>query len=151
MARITTFRPGRGGSPLAARAFTLIELLLVMVILTSLAALVVPRFAGRSEQARITAARTDIARLEAALDAFEVDTGRYPTTEEGLQALVEEPPGVRGWNGEYIRRGVPLDPWGNPYQYISPGRQNTTSFDLFSFGPDGEEGGGDDIDNWSPR
>lgn len=129
--------------------FTLIELLLVMAILGVLAMIIVPRFTGRTEQARAVSARTTIANLEMALDAFEIDTGRYPTTEEGLEALVEQPPLVDNWRGPYIRRGVPLDPWGNPYIYRSPGDYNTFSYDLFSYGPDGREGGGDDIDNWS--
>lgn len=129
--------------------FTLIELLLVMVILSVLAMIVVPRFTGRSEQARVVAAQSTIASLEMALEAFEVDTGRYPTSEEGLAALVAEPPGVTNWRGPYLRRGVPLDPWGNPYVYRSPGQHNPHAYDLSSHGPDGREGGGDDIDNWS--
>ncbi len=133
------------------RGFTLIELLLVLVILATLAAVVVPKFTKRSEQARITAARTDIANLEVALDAFEIDTGRYPTTEEGLGALLEQPTDVREWHGPYIKRGVPSDPWGNLYVYRAPGQHNTSGYDLHSFGPDGQDGGGDDIDNWSPR
>ena len=142
---------GRGRPRVAERAFTLIELLLVLVILAALAAVVVPKFTRRSEQARITAARTDIANLEVALDAFEVDTGRYPTTEEGLEALVEEPANVKGWMGPYIKRGVPKDPWGNPYVYAQPGQQNESGYDLHSFGPDGKDGGGDDITNWSEK
>jgi general secretion pathway protein G len=133
------------------RAFTLIELLLVLVILTALAAIVVPKFTKRSEQARHTAAVTDIANLEVAIDAFEIDTGRYPTAEEGLKALIEEPANTKGWKGPYIKRGVPNDPWGNAYLYRNPGQNNTTGYDLYSFGPDGQEGGGDDIDNWSQR
>lgn len=139
-----TRRPGN-------RGFTLIELLLVLVILTILAAIVVPRYAKRSEQARITAASTDIASLEAALDLFEVDAGRYPTTEEGLTALVEAPAQLENWKGPYIKRGVPKDPWGNPYVYNSPGENNPNSYDLYSYGPDGKDGGDDDIDNWSER
>ena len=133
------------------RGFTLIELLLVLVILATLAAVVVPKFTRRSEQARITAARTDIAHLEVALDAFEIDTGRYPTDAEELQALVEEPAGLRDWHGAYIKRGVPNDPWGNLYVYGYPGQHNTSGYDLHSFGPDKQGGGGDDIDNWSQR
>jgi len=135
----------------AARAFTLIELLLVLVILATLAAIVVPKFTKRSEQARITAAHTEISYLEGALDAFEVDTGRYPTTDEGLSALVEEPNDVTNWHGAYIKRGVPLDPWEHPYTYKQPGDHNTTDYDLYSYGPNGQEGGDDDIDNWSQR
>lgn len=137
-------RRGRAG-------FTLIELLLVLVILTVLAAVIVPKFTKRSEQARITAARADIANLEVLLDAFEIDTGRYPTAQEGLGALLEEPGDIREWHGPYLTRGMPKDPWGNPYVYRCPGQHNTTSYDLYSLGPDGGEGGDDDIDNWSER
>ena len=132
-------------------AFTLIELLLVLVILTALAAVVVPRFTRRSEQARITAARTDIANLEVALDAFEVDTGRYPATDEGVSALLEAPTNLTGWNGPYLKRGVPNDPWGSPYVYVCPGQHNPSTYDLHSFGPDGQDGTEDDIDNWTQR
>ncbi len=131
--------------------FTLVELLLVLVILATLAAVVVPRFTRRSQQARTTAARVDIANLEVALDTFEIDTGRYPTTEEGLGALVEQPAGLTGWHTPYIKRGVPNDPWGTPYVYRCPGQHNTSGYDLHSFGPDGRGGGDDDIDNWSQR
>lgn len=131
-------------------AFSLIELLLVLVILAVLAAVVAPKFTSRSEQARNTAAATDIASLETALDAFEVDTGRFPTTDEGLAALVTEPAGIKtdAWRGPYIKRGVPKDPWGNAYTYQQPGRYNTRSFDLSSAGPDGQQGTADDIVNW---
>jgi len=144
-------RTGRhtGALGLAVRAFTLIELLLVLVILATLAALVVPKFTKRSEQAKVTAARTDIANIETSLDSFEVDCGRFPTTEEGLMALLEQPTNARGWHGPYLKRGMPKDHWGNPYIYRYPGQHNTSGYDLWSFGPDGQEGGGDDIDNWS--
>ncbi len=135
------------------RGFTLIELLLVMVILTVLAAVVVPKFTKRSEQARITAANTDISNLEVALDSFEVDMGRYPTGTEGMKALVEQPTGTTtsSWKGPYIKRGIPNDPWGNQYVYTIPGKHNTSGYDLYSYGPDGQDGGSDDIDNWSTR
>lgn len=135
------------------KGFTLIELLLVMVILTVLAAVVVPKFTKRSEQARITAANTDISNLEVALDAFEVDMGRYPTSTEGMKALVEQPASTTTarWKGPYIKRGIPSDPWSNQYIYTIPGKHNTSGYDLCSYGPDGKEGGGDDIDNWSAR
>jgi general secretion pathway protein G len=126
--------------------FTLIELLLVLVILGVLAALVVPKFVGRGEQARITAAKADISSIKTALNAFEIDTGRYPTTEEGLTALVSQPSGVQNWHG-YLDN-VPKDPWGNPYQFRSPGQHNPEGFDVYSFGPDGREGN-DDIGNWN--
>jgi general secretion pathway protein G len=133
------------------KGFTLIEVLLVMAIITVLAAIVVPKFTGRSKDARITAARTDIANIELALDAYEVDNGRYPTKSEGLKALVENRSNSVSWKGPYLKRDVPLDPWGNQYIYILPGRQNTYGYDLYSYGPDKKEGGDDDIDNWSPR
>jgi len=122
--------------------FTLIELLLVLVILTALAGVVVPKFAKRSEQARITAART-------AITSFEIEAGRYPTTEEGLKALIERPANVREWSGYLESKSVPKDPWGNYYQYRNPGVHNTESYDLWSYGPDGRDGGDDDITNWS--
>ena len=134
-----------------ARGFTLIELLLVLVILATLAAIVVPKFTRRTEQAKLTAAATEISYIELALDTFEVDCGRYPTTEEGLKALVEQPSNADGWHDPYIKRGVPSDPWGNAYVYRCPGQHNPSGYDLYSFGPDGQDGGGDDIDNWSQR
>ena len=130
--------------------FTLIELLLVLVILTVLAAVVVPKFTNRSEQARLTAARTDISNIDVALDAYEIDVGRFPTTEEGLRALVEGTASARSWKGPYLKRGIPNDPWGNPYIYRCPGQHNPTGYDLQSFGPDGREGT-DDVDNWSQQ
>ncbi len=132
-------------------AFTIIELLLVMVILTVLAALIVPKFVGRSEQARVAAAHTDISNIEVALDAFEVDNGRFPTAQEGLQALLAAPPGMADWKGPYLKKGSPKDPWGNPYVYHYPGQHNTTGYDLYSFGPNAQEGGDDDIGNWTDK
>jgi general secretion pathway protein G len=139
-------------SPQARSAFTLIELLLVMVILATLAALVIPRFSGRAEKTRITAAGIDISNLGGVLNTFEVDCGRYPTTAEGLRALVEQPTGVTNWQGPYLdKNAIPKDPWGNPYIYSCPGQHNSKGYDLYSYGPDGQEGGGDDIDNWTQR
>lgn len=140
------FRLGAG----SRSGFTLIELLLVLVILAVLAAVVVPKFTNRSEQARITAANTDISNLGVSLDAFEIDAGRFPSSDEGLRALVQQPSSARSWKGPYIKRGVPNDPWGNPYAYQYPGQHNVSSYDLHSMGPDGHEGG-DDIDNWSQQ
>jgi general secretion pathway protein G len=137
-------RPARNGG------FTLIELLLVLVILAVLAAVVVPKFTGRTEQARVAAAKADIAGMDLQLDAFEVDAGRYPTTEEGLAALMNPPTTVKAWHGPYLKK-PPIDPWGRPYVYRYPGQINTTGVDLFSFGPDGNEGGGDDVGNWSAQ
>jgi len=136
----------RGGR----RAFTLIELMLVLIILAILAAVVVPKFTNRRAQADDAKARTDISNYETAIDAFQVDTGRYPSSDEGLNALVNAPGNVTGWHGPYIK-SVNNDPWQHPYVYRYPGVQNKNGFDLFSYGPDGREGGGDDIDNWSPR
>jgi general secretion pathway protein G len=143
-----TINHARGVVRSARRAFTLIELLLVLVILAVLAALVVPKFTNRSQQARETAAKTDIANLETSLNAFEIDTGRFPSSEEQLGALVTAPSGLQGWRGPYLQRGLPKDPWGHEYVYKYPGSQNTSGFDLYSFGPDGREGN-DDIGNWA--
>ncbi len=135
----------------ARRAFTLIELLLVLVILGVLAALVVPRFARRSEDSKITAAATDIANLSTALRMFEVDCSRYPTTEEGLAGLIQGG-NIKGWKRPYLEKNyVPKDPWGNAYVYRCPGQHNADGFDLYSYGPDGQDGGGDDIDNWTQK
>lgn len=129
--------------------FTLIELMLVLVILATLAAIVLPKFTGRSEDARITAAQTQISQIEVALDAFEIEVGRFPTTAEGLRALVVQPTTqAEGWNAPYLRRGVPADPWGQEYQYRYPGTYNTYGYDLWSNGPDGQLGSDDDITNW---
>jgi general secretion pathway protein G len=130
------------------RAFTLIELLLVLVILGVLAAIVVHKFTGRTEQARITAAQTQIATFGTALDAFEVDNGYYPKGRNGLQDLFVQPRDAVSWKGPYMKGSMPVDPWGNPYVYECPGKHNPTSYDLMSMGPDGREGGDDDITNW---
>ncbi len=130
--------------------FTLIELMLVLVILATLSAIVLPKLTGRSKEAKITAAGTQIAQIEVALDAFEIDLGRYPTTSEGLLALTKKPTSDSdGWTQPYLRRDVPKDPWGNDYQYRYPGTYNQEGYDLYSFGPDGKLGGDDDITNWS--
>ena len=131
------------------RGFTLIELLLVLVILGILAAIVVPKFSGRTEQARETAARSQLATFGTALDAYEVDIGRYPQGKNGLQSLVEQPRENNNWRGPYLKGVVPNDPWGNPYIYECPGRHNQSSYDVMSMGPDGREGGDDDITNWA--
>ncbi|MCX8036633.1 MAG: type II secretion system major pseudopilin GspG [Candidatus Sumerlaeia bacterium] len=130
------------------RAFTMVELLLVLVILGVLAAIVVPKFTGRSEQARITAAEAQIANFETALDAFEVDNGYYPKGSDGLIELVEQPSNAKNWRGPYLKHGIPKDPWGNDYIYEYPGKYHENGFDLMSMGPDGRVGGGDDITNW---
>ncbi len=130
-------------------AFTLIELLLVLVILGILAAIVVPKFVGRSEQARIAAAQTTIKNVEVALDAFEIDNGRFPTSAEGLKALVEQPSGLDNWKGPYLKSDPGMDPWKNAFIYKSPGDHNTEGYDLYSAGPNGQEGDTDDLVNWT--
>ncbi|MEX0775574.1 MAG: type II secretion system major pseudopilin GspG [Phycisphaeraceae bacterium] len=130
-----------------AGAFTLIELLLVLVILAVLAGIVLPWLVGRGEQAKEDAALTQISNFATALGIFEVDNGRFPTTQEGLRALAEQPPGLTKWKKLYPR--IPNDPWGNAYGYRSPGQYNTDSYDLYSSGPNGQEGDEDDITNWS--
>lgn len=130
--------------------FTLIELMLVVIIIGALAAMVVPRLAGRSEQVKIAVARTDInASIAVALDLYELDNGRYPTTEQGLRALMVKPSGFPeavNWNGPYLKR-EPKDPWGNLYQYRHPSTREGRDYDLYSLGPDGVESD-DDIGNW---
>src|SRR5262249_3720258 len=125
------------------QAFTLVEMLLVLVILAVLAAVVIPRFAGRSQQAKETAAKSDIHALEIALDAFEVDTGGYPAG-NNLQGLVDQPSNASGWKGPYVKT-IPNDPWGNAYIYTYPPRNNKSGVDLASGGPDGQTGTEDDI------
>ena len=134
------------------RGFTLIEVMVVIVILGVLAALIVPKVMGRPDEARIVAAKQDIAAISQALKLYRLDNRRYPTTEQGLQALVEKPsaaPVPDNWKtGGYLEK-LPKDPWGNPYQYLSPGVHG--EFDVFSFGADGQTGGEGvdaDIGNW---
>ncbi|HWZ58359.1 MAG TPA: type II secretion system major pseudopilin GspG [Gemmatimonadaceae bacterium] len=134
--------------------FTLIELLVVILVIGLLAGLVGPRILSRVSEARSATARTQIELLETALDGYELDNGSYPTTEQGLEALQEKPtrdPIPINWHGPYLRKAVPVDPWGRPYSYINPGEHNHTGYDLWTFGRDGQPGGeGDDADitNW---
>jgi len=131
--------------------FTLIELLLVLVILGILAAIVVPKFSGRTEQARQTAAQSQIATFGTALDAFEVDNGYYPKGKNGLADLVQQPRDAQSWKGPYLKGEIPNDPWGHPYIYECPGKHNPTSYDLMSFGFDGRAGTEDDLTNWGTK
>lgn len=133
-----------------ASAFTLIELLLVLVILGILAAIVVPKFANRGEQARQTAAKTQIGAFSTALSAFEIDNGFYPRGKDGLMMLIQRPNDATSWRGPYLEEkgGIPADPWGRPYLYECPGKNNVNSYDLSSAGFDGREGNEDDVTNW---
>jgi general secretion pathway protein G len=141
-----TIRNGRR----APRGFTLIELLLVLVILGILAGIVVPKFAGTGQRARVTAATTQIAAFSTALDVFEVDNGYYPKGKNGLFDLVQQPRDAQNWHGPYIKE-VPKDPWLNDYIYECPGRHNPTSYDLSSMGLDARSGTEDDIVNWTQK
>ena len=127
--------------------FTLIELLLVVVIIGILAAIVVPKLTGRSEEARVSAAKADIQVLSGMLTAYEIDNGKYPSSEQGLTALLIRPGGTpepKNWKGPYIKSAeLPRDPWGHDYIYLCPGVKHPSDFDLFSMGPD-EKGGTDD-------
>jgi len=130
------------------RGFTLIEIMVVVVIMGILAALVVPKLMGRADDARITAAKQDIATLMQALKLYKLDNQRYPSTEQGLQALMSKPtggPAANGWKaGGYVEK-LPKDPWGGQYQYLSPGVKSEV--DVFSYGADGQPGGtGNDAD-----
>ena len=138
-----------------ARGFTLIELMVVIVILGILAAVIAPRIIGRTDEARVTEAKVQIKNLETALKLYKLDSGLYPTTEQGLEALVEKPAaGVipRNWRqGGYLeKKSIPKDPWGNPYLYISPGLGG--DIDIISYGADGVRGGegiNRDLENWN--
>jgi general secretion pathway protein G len=122
------------------RGFTLIELLVVILILAILAALIVPRVVGKTSDAKIAAAKTDLSTLSSALANFRLDCDRYPTTEEGLNALRVAPSGVTNWKGPYLEKDVPNDPWQNPYQYQAPG-PNGSGYQIESYGSDGAQGG----------
>ncbi len=126
------------------KGFTLIELMLVVIIIGVLVSMVAPRLVGRSEEARVVAARADIdANISVALDLYELDNGRYPS---GLDELRSRPASAANWKGPYLKKR-PVDPWGNEYVYRVPGSHNS-DYDLYSYGPDKKEGGGDDIANW---
>jgi general secretion pathway protein G len=139
----------------SSNAFTLIEIMVVVIILGILAATIIPQFMGTTQDAKISAAKSQVAELESALERFYVHMDRYPTAEEGLKVLVDPPAGTETgadskWRGPYIKQ-LRNDPWGNPYQYAFPGTHHPTSFDLWSRGADGADGGegpNADIGNW---
>jgi len=140
--------PGRRTRAPAA-GFTLLELLVVMVIIGLLAAYVAPRYFAQVGKSEVRSAQAQVAALRSALDTYRLDVGQYPNTQQGLGALLTRPEGATKWNGPYLQKAVPPDPWGRPYQYKSPGEHG--DFDLLSFGKDGQIGGsGDaaDITSW---
>src|SRR5436305_7416166 len=136
------------GCPPRRRAFTLVELMVVMLILAILAALVIPRLIGRTEQAKVSGAKTDVETFAAALQMFRLDNGRYPSTEEGLESLRTAPSDLQGkWRGPYIEKDIHPDPWGNAYHYTYPASGGKDTFEVMSYGADGQPGGtGDDED-----
>ncbi len=131
------------------KGFTLLELLVVMIILGLLAAFVAPKFFSHVGKSKIKAAKVQIESFGIALDTMRLDVGRYPTTEEGLNSLRENP-GIDRWDGPYLRKAVPKDPWQKPYMYVYPG-ENKSEYDIFSYGADGMQGGSgedQDVANW---
>lgn len=133
------------------RAFTLIELLLVVIIIGALAAMIVPRFTGRGEEAKREIARADIlTNIPTALKLYELDNGDYPASSEGLAALLSRPGSANRWKGPYLER-KPLDPWDQEYKYKYPGEHRSFDYDLYSVGRDGQEGTSDDITNWQEQ
>ena len=135
--------------PLRSRGFTLLELLVVMVIIGLLVAYVGPKYFGQLGKSEIKAAKAQIDSFEKALDQYRLDTGHYPSTEQGLKALNARPANEPKWQGPYLNKAIPADPWGNAYQYRQPGEHGEV--DVWSFGKDGQPGGsgeGADVTNW---
>lgn len=129
----------------SSRGFTLLELLVVLVVLGLLAGIVAPKYFSQLGKSEVKVARAQLEGLAKALDLYRLDAGQYPNTEQGLGALVARPGNAAKWGGPYLQKGVPLDPWGRDYVYVSPGEHG--DFDLFSLGKDGQPGGdGEDAD-----
>lgn len=142
---VLRFRPAA-----RARGFTLLELLVVMVIIGLLAAYVGPKFFSQIGKSEVKAARAQIDGLEKALDQYRLDVGHYPTSEQGLQALMSNPGSEKRWSGPYLKKALPNDPWGNAYLYKRPG-EHGGDYDLYSLGKDGQPGGtgeDEDLGNW---
>ena len=134
------------------RGFTLVEMMVVVVVIGIIASIIIPQFVGTTQDAKVAAAKGTISELENAVERFYVHMDRYPTTEEGLKVLVDPPAGdnAKQWRGPYIKQ-LRNDPWGNPYQYVCPGTHHSTSYDIWSRGKDGVDGGegdGADLGNW---
>jgi general secretion pathway protein G len=133
----------------AQRGFTLLEILLVVVIIGMLVSVAVVKLSGQSQRAKLVATQRQIDAYKTALGVYELDNGVFPTTEQGLQALLTQPPNLPNWKGPYLDPPVLRpDPWGHPYVYRYPGQKITNGYDLFSPGPNGIEGDEDDIGNW---
>lgn len=137
------------------RGFTLIEIMVVVVIIGILGAIVVPQFMSRPDQAKVTAAKTDLQAIATALEMYRLDNFQYPSTQQGLEALYKRPsglPAARNWNAQGYLKNLPVDPWSTPYQYLNPGVKSADgTYDLYSLGSDGVVGGEEhaaDIGNW---
>lgn len=150
IAKTSTGQPNsRGRAFYNAQGFTLLELLVVVVIIGLLAGYVGPKYFSQIGKSERKAAQAQIDAFEKALDQYRLDTGHYPKTEQGLAALITAPPNEPKWQGPYLRKAVPLDPWGNPYLYRHPGEHG--DYDLLSYGKDGQPGGtgeAEDVTNW---
>lgn len=134
-------------APGSRRGLTLIELVVVIIVIGLLAGLVAPQILGRVSDARVTTARAQIELISVALENYRLDNGIYPSTSQGLQSLQVKPSGIpeaRNWRGPYLRKPVPLDPWGRAYIYASPGSRDRAGFDLATLGRDGKQGGSDE-------
>jgi general secretion pathway protein G len=151
----TSPRASLWGNRRHRRGFTLIELLVTIAIIATLAAIIAPSLFSNVGDAKLNAAKSQVQIIALALDAYRVDNDEYPTTEQGIQALRSAPAtgdALTNWRGPYVRQVIPLDPWGRPYVYVSPGISNPNSYDLYTLGKDGQPGGtgeNADITSWN--